>query len=48
MPLERCSLLGCHWLVGGHRVEFLDGPGGGKRRLAITGFAAVNPVAKAS
>ena len=24
--LERCSLLGCHWPVGGHRVQFLKRP----------------------
>jgi len=25
-------LLGRHWLVGGHRFQFLDRPGGGKLR----------------
>jgi len=33
-PLECCSLLGCHWLVGGHRVQFLDRPG--RREAALT------------
>ena len=31
-PLELCSLLGRHWLVGGHRFQFLDRPGNGKLR----------------
>src|SRR5262249_11821574 len=31
-PLELCSLLGRHWLVGGHRFQFLDRPVGGKLR----------------
>jgi len=36
--LERCSLLGRHWRVGGHRVQFFNSStdhGGGKRRAGI-------------
>src|SRR5262249_62213264 len=31
--LKRCSLLGSHWRVGSHLVQFFYGPiGGGERR----------------
>ena len=28
--LKRSSLRGCHWRVGGHRVQFFDSPGRGE------------------